>query len=40
MIEDKAQELDPQPRSDQSIESLKQKVPPFLHYCLDFFSKE
>ena len=38
MIEDRTQEsLPPQ---DQSIESLKQTVPPFLHYCLDFFSKE
>ena len=40
MIEDRAQELDPQTLVDLSIESLKQKVPTFLYEYLDVFSKE
>ena len=40
MIEDRVQELDLQTPVDLSIESLKQKVPTFLHEYLDIFSKE
>ena len=39
MIEDKISELH-QPQIDESEESLKQKLPIFLHDCLDFFSKQ
>jgi hypothetical protein len=39
MIEDKILELH-QPPTDESNESLKQKLPTFLHDSLDFFSKQ
>ena len=36
MIEDRT----PDPVPNSALESLEQRVPEFLHYCLDFFSKE
>ena len=36
MIKDRTQEQVP----DSALEPLEQRVPQFLHYCLDFFSKE
>ena len=39
MIADRKQELQEQ-QPAETDESLKAKVPPYLHYCLDFFSKQ
>jgi transposase InsO family protein len=39
MIEDKKEALEQPEQPDESEESLKQKIPRFLHACLDFFSK-
>jgi hypothetical protein len=41
LIQDKTQEQNPQQdHATEDTESLKQTVPRFLHYCLDFFSKK
>ena len=39
MIADHKQELQEQ-QPTKTDESLKAKVSPYLHYCLDFFSKQ
>ena len=39
IIADRKQELQEQ-QPAKTDESLKAKVPPYLHYCLDFFSKQ
>ena len=39
LIEDRTPDQDPQ-EQDPSVEALRQRVPAFLHDCLDFFSKE